>query len=43
MGSPIRSKTPYAFGDSLVHQNQLLILREDYDPVFRGDVRTSSC
>jgi hypothetical protein len=43
MDPPIRSASPYAFSDSLVHQNQLVNLREDYDPVFRGDVRTSSC
>ncbi|KAJ7156556.1 hypothetical protein C8R43DRAFT_949409 [Mycena crocata] len=36
---PIRSQVPYVFADSLAHQNELLIWRENDDPVYRGDVR----
>ncbi|KAJ7105141.1 hypothetical protein C8R43DRAFT_1132018 [Mycena crocata] len=39
LSAPIRSQFPYAFADSLAHQNDVLIWREEHDPVYRGDVR----
>ncbi|KAJ7919702.1 hypothetical protein B0H13DRAFT_1868288 [Mycena leptocephala] len=39
MGLPIRSPTPYSFADSLLNQNEIVIQREDFDPVYRGDIR----
>lgn len=40
MGLPIRSPTPYSFAESLLQQNEIVMQREDFDPVYRGDVRT---
>ncbi|KAJ7675299.1 hypothetical protein B0H17DRAFT_1140374 [Mycena rosella] len=38
-GPPILSKQPYAFVDALLHENQLVMRREDEDPVYRGEIR----
>ncbi|KAJ7930283.1 hypothetical protein B0H13DRAFT_1858913 [Mycena leptocephala] len=40
-GLPIRSPTPYSFADSLLNQNEIVIQREDFDPVYRGDDSSS--
>jgi hypothetical protein len=37
-GPPIRSLIPYSFADALMHENQLVMDREDADPIYRGDV-----
>jgi hypothetical protein len=37
-GSPIRSEHPYAFADSLLHQNLVVMGREDADPLYCGEV-----
>ncbi|KAJ7154955.1 hypothetical protein C8R43DRAFT_1126339 [Mycena crocata] len=34
----IRSEHPYAFVDTLVHQNKIVMNREDHDLVYRGEV-----
>jgi hypothetical protein len=40
MGRPIISPTPYSFAGSLIQQNEIVLQRKDFDPVYRGDVRT---
>ncbi|KAJ7616253.1 hypothetical protein B0H17DRAFT_1220302 [Mycena rosella] len=37
LGAPIRSQISYAWVDSLLHENELRMRREDSDPVYRGD------
>ncbi|KAJ7716562.1 hypothetical protein B0H16DRAFT_1741225 [Mycena metata] len=44
LSTPIRSQTAYSFVDALQFENELVIHREDGDPVYRGDVRAhESC
>jgi hypothetical protein len=40
MGMVVRGQVIYSFADSLQHENQLVIFREMFNPVYRGDVRT---
>ena len=42
LGPSIHSRHPYAFADSLAHQNWLVMDREDSDPIYRGDVRVTT-
>ncbi|KAJ7117333.1 hypothetical protein C8R43DRAFT_1137629 [Mycena crocata] len=37
-GPIIQSQHPYAFLDTLMHENDLVMRREDEDPIYRGDV-----
>ncbi|KAJ7454344.1 hypothetical protein B0H11DRAFT_2245000 [Mycena galericulata] len=41
-GTVFRSRNPYSFVDVLTHQNQLVIHREDTNPVYRGDVNPAA-
>ncbi|KAJ7735171.1 hypothetical protein B0H16DRAFT_1731435 [Mycena metata] len=44
LSTPIHSQTAYSFVDALEFENQLVIHREDGDPVYRGDIRAhESC
>ncbi|KAJ7468415.1 hypothetical protein B0H11DRAFT_2238881 [Mycena galericulata] len=38
LAPPIRSLLPYPWEDALLVQNEVVIWREDFDPVYRGDV-----
>ncbi|KAJ7097102.1 hypothetical protein B0H15DRAFT_797821 [Mycena belliarum] len=39
LGRPVRSQQPYALCDALMHENELVVRREDDDEVYRGEVR----
>ncbi|KAJ7430898.1 hypothetical protein B0H11DRAFT_1942472 [Mycena galericulata] len=38
LAAPIQSVLPYSFEDALVLQNDIILWREDFDPVYRGEV-----